>query len=95
MKKIFGRILLAGVLGGVALGATIYHVMQVYLAECDKGDPVRAEASPEEPSSAEEAEDAAEDAAVDAAAEAAENAAADAAAEGPAPEDDPGNEAAE
>ena len=92
MKKIFGRILLAGVLGGVALGATIYHVMQVYLAECDKGDPVRAEASPEEPSSAEEA---AEDAAVDAAAEAAENAAADAAAEGPAPEDDPGNEAAE
>ena len=47
MKNTIGKVLLAGLMGGIALGAAAYHVMQIYLAETDAQDPVKAEAEPE------------------------------------------------
>ncbi len=46
MKNTIGKVLLAGLMGGIALGAVAYHVMQIYLAETDAQDPVKAEAEP-------------------------------------------------
>ena len=46
MKNTIGKVLLAGLMGGIALGAAAYHVMQIYLAETDAQDPVKAEAEP-------------------------------------------------
>lgn len=50
MKDSIGRILLAGLLGGVAIGVAAYHAMQIYLVEGDKEDPIKEVPEPEEPS---------------------------------------------
>ena len=43
MKNTIGKVLLAGLMGGIALGAVAYHVMQIYLSETDAQDPVKTE----------------------------------------------------
>ena len=47
MKNTIGKVLLAGLMGGIALGAVAYHVMQIYLSETDAQDPVKAEVDPD------------------------------------------------
>ena len=49
MNNTVGKVLLAGLLGGIAVGATVYHAVQIYLDEGDKEDPVKVP-SPEEQS---------------------------------------------
>ena len=60
MNNTVGKVLLAGLLGGIAVGATVYHAVQIYLDEGDKEDPVKVP-SPEEPSAESDAEAAPED----------------------------------
>ncbi len=60
MNNTVGKVLLAGLLGGIAVGATVYHAVQIYLDEGDKEDPVKVP-SPEEPSAESGAEAAPED----------------------------------
>ena len=76
-------------MGGIALGAAAYHAIQIYLAETDAQDPVKAEPAPADaPAEAAVDESAETESAADAPAEAAaESAAADGMAEKePAPE---------
>ena len=60
MNNTVGKVLLAGLLGGIAVGATVYHAVQIYLNEGDKEDPVKVP-SPEEPSAESVVEAAPED----------------------------------
>ena len=46
MKNTIEKVLLAGLMGGIALGAAAYHAIQIYLAETDAQDPVKAEPAP-------------------------------------------------
>ncbi len=79
MKNTVEKVLMAGLLGGIAIGATVYHAMHIYLADGDKQDPVKEEALPEASASEDEVkpedaapEDAAEDIPEDAPEDAAE-----------------------
>ena len=47
MKNTIGKVLLMGLMGGIALGAVVYHMMQTYLSETDAQDPVKADFDPE------------------------------------------------
>ena len=60
MNNTVGKVLLVGLLGGIAVGATVYHAVQIYLNEGDKEDPVKVP-SPEEPSAESVVEAAPED----------------------------------